>query len=134
MWYFAWMLGLPLAAIFAVMNAMWLELKEDEQVIRSGDTDDAGRGWERGTRTRRVDKGLVERMPSLLPLLLRGVVGRMTTQRKRMGRVMDAMGLKRSRRRIRRRMHRGGGRNWTTRRAIQSRWNRCERWSTRRLR
>ena len=30
MWYFAWILGLPLAAIFAVMNAMWLELKEDE--------------------------------------------------------------------------------------------------------
>ncbi len=28
MWYFAWLLGLPLAAIFAVMNAMWLELKE----------------------------------------------------------------------------------------------------------
>lgn len=33
MWYFAWILGLPLAAIFAVMNAMWLELKEDEHVI-----------------------------------------------------------------------------------------------------
>lgn len=33
MWYFAWILGLPLAAIFAVMNAMWLELKEDERVI-----------------------------------------------------------------------------------------------------
>ncbi|MEN8888742.1 MAG: cytochrome bd-I oxidase subunit CydX [Celeribacter marinus] len=31
MWYFAWLLGLPLAAIFAVMNAMWLELKEDER-------------------------------------------------------------------------------------------------------
>jgi len=31
MWYFAWLLGLPLAAIFAVMNAMWLELKEDEK-------------------------------------------------------------------------------------------------------
>jgi cyd operon protein YbgT len=31
MWYFAWILGLPLAAIFAVMNAMWLELKEDER-------------------------------------------------------------------------------------------------------
>ncbi len=30
MWYFAWMLGLPLAAIFAVMNAMWLEMKEDQ--------------------------------------------------------------------------------------------------------
>lgn len=33
MWYFAWLLGLPLAAIFAVMNAMWLELKEDEATI-----------------------------------------------------------------------------------------------------
>jgi glycine cleavage system P protein (glycine dehydrogenase) subunit 1 len=29
MWYFAWMLGLPLAAGFAVVNAMWLELQED---------------------------------------------------------------------------------------------------------
>lgn len=37
MWYFAWILGLPLAAIFAVMNAMWLELKEDERVIAEGD-------------------------------------------------------------------------------------------------
>ena len=33
MWYFAWILGLPLAAIFAVMNAMWLEMKEDEQIM-----------------------------------------------------------------------------------------------------
>lgn len=33
MWYFAWLLGLPLAAIFAVMNAMWLELKEDETML-----------------------------------------------------------------------------------------------------
>ncbi|SFR53720.1 cytochrome bd-I oxidase subunit CydX [Litoreibacter janthinus] len=39
MWYFAWLLGLPLAAIFAVMNAMWLELKEDERVIASGAQD-----------------------------------------------------------------------------------------------
>ncbi|WP_018633286.1 cytochrome bd-I oxidase subunit CydX [Neomegalonema perideroedes] len=30
MWYFAWMLGLPLAAAFAVLNAMWFELMEDE--------------------------------------------------------------------------------------------------------
>lgn len=37
MWYFAWILGLPLAAIFAVMNAMWLELKEDERLISSGE-------------------------------------------------------------------------------------------------
>lgn len=36
MWYFAWLLGLPLAAIFAVMNAMWLEMKEDEQTIAEG--------------------------------------------------------------------------------------------------
>lgn len=33
MWYFAWLLGLPLAAIFAVMNAMWHELQEDEKII-----------------------------------------------------------------------------------------------------
>ncbi|MCB6178087.1 cytochrome bd-I oxidase subunit CydX [Rhodobacter sp. Har01] len=36
MWYFAWILGLPLAAIFAVMNAMWLELKEHEATIALG--------------------------------------------------------------------------------------------------
>lgn len=29
MWYFAWMLGLPLAALFAVVNAMWLEMRRD---------------------------------------------------------------------------------------------------------
>lgn len=29
MWYFAWLLGLPLAAAFAVLNAMWYELMED---------------------------------------------------------------------------------------------------------
>ena len=29
MWYFAWLLGLPLAAAFAVLNAMWFELMED---------------------------------------------------------------------------------------------------------
>jgi len=28
MWYFAWLLGLPLAATFAVLNAMWFELIE----------------------------------------------------------------------------------------------------------
>ncbi len=31
MWYFAWMLGLPLAAAFAVLNAMWFELVDDDQ-------------------------------------------------------------------------------------------------------
>jgi len=29
MWYFSWLLGLPLAAAFAVLNAMWYELIED---------------------------------------------------------------------------------------------------------
>jgi cyd operon protein YbgT len=28
MWYFAWMLGLPLACAFAALNAMWFELME----------------------------------------------------------------------------------------------------------
>ena len=32
MWYFAWLLGLPLAAIFAVMNAMWLEIQRDRKL------------------------------------------------------------------------------------------------------
>lgn len=33
MWYFAWLLGLPLAAIFAVVNAMWLEMQHDRALI-----------------------------------------------------------------------------------------------------
>lgn len=32
MWYFAWILGLPLAALVAVVNAMWLEFQEDRKV------------------------------------------------------------------------------------------------------
>ncbi|MPS29278.1 cytochrome bd-I oxidase subunit CydX [Pigmentiphaga sp.] len=30
MWYFSWILGLGLAATFAVLNAMWYELREGE--------------------------------------------------------------------------------------------------------
>ena len=37
MWYFAWLLGLPLAAIFAVVNAMWLEMQRDRQLTQDGD-------------------------------------------------------------------------------------------------
>ncbi|WP_102226096.1 cytochrome bd-I oxidase subunit CydX [Acidimangrovimonas sediminis] len=37
MWYFAWILGLPLAAGFAVLNAMWLEVVQDRRM--TGDTD-----------------------------------------------------------------------------------------------
>lgn len=43
MWYFAWILGLPLAAIFAVMNAMWLELKEDEKILSRDALQPSGR-------------------------------------------------------------------------------------------
>jgi cytochrome bd-I ubiquinol oxidase subunit X len=31
MWYFSWILGLGLAVSFAVLNAMWLELTEDNE-------------------------------------------------------------------------------------------------------
>lgn len=36
MWYFAWMLGLPLAAAFAILNAMWYEMMEDEELHGEG--------------------------------------------------------------------------------------------------
>ena len=35
MWYFAWLLGLPLAAAFAVLNGMWFELTEDSHTRRA---------------------------------------------------------------------------------------------------
>ena len=35
MWYFAWLLGLPLAAAFAVLNAMWYELMDDASKRRT---------------------------------------------------------------------------------------------------
>ena len=38
MWYFAWLLGLPLAALFAVLNAMWYELMEDAEQKRAAET------------------------------------------------------------------------------------------------
>ena len=39
MWYFAWLLGLPLAAAFAVLNAMWYELRDDEAQQRKARAD-----------------------------------------------------------------------------------------------
>ena len=47
MWYFAWILGLPLAAGFAVVNAMWLEMKRDRQLAGE---DSAGAFGESGGR------------------------------------------------------------------------------------
>lgn len=45
MWYFAWLLGLPLAAIFAVVNAMWLEMQDDRTIMNGshGDSRDRNR-------------------------------------------------------------------------------------------
>lgn len=37
MWYFTWILGLSLAALFAVLNAMWLELREDACIAEEGE-------------------------------------------------------------------------------------------------
>ena len=42
MWYFAWLLGLPLAAIFAVMNAMWLEMQRDRWLAAENDPEPVG--------------------------------------------------------------------------------------------
>ena len=38
MWYFAWVLGLAMPALFAVVNAMWLEFQLDRR-IETGKTD-----------------------------------------------------------------------------------------------
>ena len=32
MWYFAWVLGIGLACAFAILNAMWFEMKEDRRL------------------------------------------------------------------------------------------------------
>lgn len=44
MWYFAWLLGLPLAAAFAVLNAMWYELMEDAARDKAAAKQGAARG------------------------------------------------------------------------------------------
>jgi cyd operon protein YbgT len=31
MWYFTWVLGLTMAVLLAVLNAMWFEAQEDRQ-------------------------------------------------------------------------------------------------------
>lgn len=38
MWYFAWLLGLPLAALLAVVNAIWLEMQEDRALMEGRET------------------------------------------------------------------------------------------------
>ncbi|MCZ4344794.1 cytochrome bd-I oxidase subunit CydX [Devosia neptuniae] len=31
MWYFSWILGVGLACSFAILNAMWFEMREDRR-------------------------------------------------------------------------------------------------------
>jgi cyd operon protein YbgT len=31
MWYFSWILGVGLACTFAILNAMWFEMREDRR-------------------------------------------------------------------------------------------------------
>jgi cyd operon protein YbgT len=33
MWYFSWILGVGLAAAFAILNAMWFELDADREAL-----------------------------------------------------------------------------------------------------
>lgn len=36
MWYFSWILGLGVAVMFGVLNAMWFESREDQRRLRDG--------------------------------------------------------------------------------------------------
>ena len=36
MWYFAWILGVGLAATFGILNGMWFELREQDATTRAG--------------------------------------------------------------------------------------------------
>jgi cyd operon protein YbgT len=35
MWYFSWILGIGLACAFAILNAMWYELRDDQEKLKS---------------------------------------------------------------------------------------------------
>lgn len=41
MWYFSWILGVGLAASFAILNGMWYEMREGD---RAGDGPEGGGG------------------------------------------------------------------------------------------
>ncbi|KQT84049.1 cytochrome bd-I oxidase subunit CydX [Aurantimonas sp. Leaf443] len=48
MWYFSWTLGVGLACAFAILNAMWFEMREDRRLSAlpatpSGERADADR-------------------------------------------------------------------------------------------
>ena len=37
MWYFTWILGLAFACCFGILNAMWLEMKEQDSTTQESD-------------------------------------------------------------------------------------------------
>ena len=37
MWYFAWILGIGLAASFAILNGMWFEVREQRREAARGE-------------------------------------------------------------------------------------------------
>lgn len=39
MWYFTWILGVLLACSFGIINAMWLEMREEQRNLESTDSD-----------------------------------------------------------------------------------------------
>jgi cyd operon protein YbgT len=39
MWYFSWILGLGLACSFAILNAMWLELRQANEELGEAERD-----------------------------------------------------------------------------------------------
>ncbi len=46
MWYFTWILGLSVAVLFAVVNAMWLEVQDDNNWHEQRLLNDAGNNTE----------------------------------------------------------------------------------------
>lgn len=50
MWYFSWVLGLGLACAFAILNAMWFEMKEDRRLSALPLQPEGGRGTADGAR------------------------------------------------------------------------------------
>ena len=43
MWYFSWILGVSLAASFAILNGMWYEMRENDRSAREAEEQEAER-------------------------------------------------------------------------------------------
>lgn len=43
MWYFSWILGVSLAASFAILNGMWYEMRENDRTAREAKEQEAKR-------------------------------------------------------------------------------------------